>query len=149
MSARILKATYQPLGRADVPAAAEDLLRRTMARSVSGRPASMLDLAEQLRWLQHELGLPTSPLEVSGSAAPTPSDVGDRPRGPVMTTVNKDSRRAARAAKAGIGRGERDDDELRGAPVLGRRARMILIGAVLAAGVAAAVVVVLVVLGVL
>ena len=149
MSSRILKAAYQPLGRADVPAAAEELLRRAMARSDAGRPPSMLELAEQVRWLQHELGLPTSPLEVAGSAAPMASDIGDRPRGPVMTTVNKDSRRAARAAKAGIGRGERDDDELRGAPVLGRRARMLLIGAVLAAGAVAAVVVVLLILGVI
>jgi len=149
MSSRIIRATYQPLGRADVPAAAESLLQRVMSRSAAGRPTSMLDLAEQLRWLQQELGLPTSPLEVANAAVPMTSDLGDRPRGPVMTTVNKDSRRAARAAKAGIGRGERDDDELRGAPVMGRRARMILLGAVLAAGVVAATAVVLLVLGVI
>lgn len=149
MSSRILKAAYPTLGRADVPEAAEDLLRRSMARSASGRPASMLDLAEQLRWLQHELGLPTSPLEVAGAAAPMTSDLGDRPRGPVMTTVNKQSRRAERAAKAGIGRGDRDDDELRGPPVIGRQARMILVGAIAVAGLVAATVVVLLILGVI
>jgi serine/threonine protein kinase len=149
MSARILKATYQSLGRTDVPGAAEDLLRVAMARSPAGRPATMLELAEQVRWLQHELGLPTSPLEVSGSVPQLASDIGDRPRGPLMTTVNHDSRRAARAAKAGIGRGDRDDDEFRGGPVMGRRARMLLLAAVLAAGVIAAVVVVLLILGVI
>jgi len=97
MRERVLRAHYTPLHRPDVPPQVEQLLARTMAKDPEQRPSTMLQLAEELRRLQQELGLLPTPIDVaSGIAAPSagPQDG----RGPVISTVSRDSRRAARAA---------------------------------------------------
>ncbi|WP_170154364.1 serine/threonine-protein kinase [Protaetiibacter intestinalis] len=101
MISRIIRAHYTELGRADVPPAVEELLRSTMAKDPSKRPESMAALAEKLRWLQYELGQVPSPIEIAGGlGAGVSAASAGAPRGPVITTVNPDSRRAARAAAA-------------------------------------------------
>ncbi len=100
MIARIRQARLGAIPRDDVPEAVESVLRRTMARDPSQRQSSMLELAEQLRWAQVQLGLPTTPVEVGGETwgAVTVAESADR--GPVLPTVRADSRRAVRAAAA-------------------------------------------------
>ncbi|WP_272943374.1 protein kinase domain-containing protein [Salinibacterium sp. PAMC 21357] len=102
LRARIYKAAYTPLGRTDVPMAFEQFLARTMSRDPAKRPISMLAFAEEVRWMQYELGLPPTTIEVAAAewAAAAPVSFADNaPRGPVLTTVNKNSRRATRAQK--------------------------------------------------
>ena len=101
MRARVGRARYTPLRRPDVPGQVEQLLARTMAKDPAQRPQSMLQLAEELRWLQQELGLPQTTIDVASqawaaTAALAPDD--GRRRGPVVTTVNSTSRRSRRAA---------------------------------------------------
>ena len=101
MRARVGRARYTPLRRPDVPGQVEQLLARTMAKDPAQRPQSMLQLAEELRWLQQELGLPQTTIDVASQAwAATAALVPDdgRRRGPVVTTVNSTSRRSRRAA---------------------------------------------------
>lgn len=116
---RVAKARYTPIGRPDVPKEVEDLLAQTMARDPAERPQSMQVLGEELRWLQSGSGLPQTHLEIASAAwapevgVPAPGEQ----RGPVISTVNPDSRRARRAAKrresiraAGPVGGHPDDD---------------------------------------
>ena len=101
MRARVGRARYTPLRRPDVPGQVEQLLARTMAKDPAQRPQSMLQLAEELSWLQQELGLPQTTIDVASQAwAATAALVPDdgRRRGPVVTTVNSTSRRSRRAA---------------------------------------------------
>jgi len=98
---RILKTSYIPTGRADVPARLESALRTALAKDPSARHASMFAFAEELRWIQYELGVPPTALEVAATewaTATGPVDLGNNtPRGPVISTVSHDSRRALRA----------------------------------------------------
>lgn len=103
MRARISKATYTPLGRSDVPTMVESFLARTMSRDPAKRPVSMLAFAEEVRWMQQELGFAPTTIEVAASewAAAAPVSFADSsPRGPVLTTVKKESRRSRRASSA-------------------------------------------------
>jgi serine/threonine protein kinase len=103
MTARILKAVYTPTGRDDVPPRLENALRTALARDPGRRFATAQAFAEELRWVQYELGIPPTPIEVASpewARAAGLIDLDDRERrGPVVTTVNPDSRRAQRAAK--------------------------------------------------
>jgi len=98
---RILKTSYVPTGRADVPARLESALKKALAKDPSSRHASMLAFAEELRWIQYELGVPPTALEVAApewATASAPIDVESGAlRGPVISTVRHDSRRALRA----------------------------------------------------
>lgn len=98
---RIVKTNYIPTGRADVPARLESALKRALAKEPSSRHASMFAFAEELRWIQYELGLPPTALEVAATewaTAAGPVDfASDTLRGPVISTVRHDSRRALRA----------------------------------------------------
>ncbi len=98
---RIVKGNYVPTGRADVPARLEAALKSALAKEPTGRHSSMFAFAEELRWIQYELGVPPTALEVAApewAAASAPVDfASDAPRGPVMSTVRHDSRRALRA----------------------------------------------------
>lgn len=141
---RITRARPPAIGRPDVPAQVEALLQRTMTRDPSARPASMQALAEELRWLQYELGIPPTPFE-AGATAPalaSPEFVAaDAPRGPVITTVNRESRRARRAAASGVASRPSDDDGVvdavrRGRPVT---AVVVAVVAVVVVGVVAVV----------
>lgn len=139
MRSRVTRAHYTPLRRPDVPAQVEQLLARTMAKDPAQRPQSMLQLAEELRWLQQELGLPQTSIDVAdGAWAAPPSVVAeDGRRGPVVTTVAAESRRAARAARQ-TPTVSRDPDEV----VIGPRARRSWHPALIGGAAAAAAVVV-------
>ena len=138
LSARVAKAAYTPIGRHDVPDQLEDILARSMSRDPAKRPASMYAFAEELRLTQYGLGLPPTALEVAATewAAATPIDLADSvARGPVITTVNKNSRRAQRAA---LPTGMRQSDEASSAPKPSTSAAKAgLIGAGVAVGVLA------------
>jgi serine/threonine protein kinase len=101
LSARVAKAHYTPMGRTDVSEKLESILARSMSKDPAKRYESMYAFAEDLRWAQYELGMPPTALEVAApewAAAASPVSFADAARrGPVITTVNKDSRRAARA----------------------------------------------------
>jgi len=152
LTARIVKAKYTAIGRPDVPARIDDILARSMSKDPAARQESMYALAEELRWAQYEAGLPPTTLEVAApewAAAAAPVDfASSAPRGPVISTVDKNSRRAARAAQAYTARRAEDDG------VLPTRAaapwRAALIGGLVGAGVLAVIgVVILFALGVL
>ena len=138
LSARVAKAAYTPIGRHDVPDQLEDILARSMSRDPAKRPASMYAFAEELRLTQYGLGLPPTALEVAATewAAATPIDLADSvARGPVITTVNQNSRRAQRAA---LPTGMRQSDEASSAPKPSTSAAKAgLIGAGVAVGVLA------------
>ncbi|MEO7123027.1 MAG: serine/threonine-protein kinase [Lacisediminihabitans sp.] len=103
LSARIVKARYVPIGRADVSARVEGVLAKAMDREPSKRQESMYALAEELRWAQYDLGIAPTSLEIAApewAAAAAPINFGDTAaRGPVISTVNKNSRKAARAER--------------------------------------------------
>ena len=104
LSSRIEKAHYIPIGRDDVPARVEVILAKGMDKVPAKRQESMYALAEELRWAQYELGIAPTSLEAAApewAAAAAPIDFSDGvARGPIISTVNKNSRRAARAAAA-------------------------------------------------
>jgi serine/threonine protein kinase len=104
LSIRISKAHYIPIGREDVPARVEGILAKGMDRDPAKRQASLYALAEELRWAQYELGIAPTSLEAAApewATAAAPINFSDgAARGPVISTVNKNSRRAARATAA-------------------------------------------------
>ena len=116
LTARVLKAKYTPIGRPDVSPKVEQILARSMSKDPAARQESMYALGEELRWAQYELGIAPTTLEVAAAewaAAGAPVDfASSAPRGPVISTVNKDSRRAARAAQAYTARRNDDDGVL-------------------------------------
>jgi eukaryotic-like serine/threonine-protein kinase len=110
LMSRIARAKPQPIGRADVPASLDALLRRAMSRKPELRPASALDFVRELQVIETELGVNQTPLEVSMDewASATVSDMEDRTRlRPVASGSNgatptpRRRRRAIAAAAAG------------------------------------------------
>jgi eukaryotic-like serine/threonine-protein kinase len=151
IKSRILKAQYPPIGREDVPERVETVLATAMHKDPTQRYESLYDFAEALRWAQYELGIPPTTLEVASpewaSAAAPISFADNAARGPVITTVNENSRRIARAKQLAAREGKIDRDELpsRGAPSSMKSA---LIGAGIAVGAVAVIaVIVIVILG--
>ena len=82
LMSRIARAKPQPIGRADVPASLEQLLRRAMSRRPEQRPATALDFVRELQLVETELGVTQTPIEVSLDewALGTVSDMEDRTR---------------------------------------------------------------------
>lgn len=140
MRARVVKARYTPIGRPDVPQAVEELLARTMSKDPAKRPASMLVLAEELRRLQSQLGQMPSPLEIIAEqwtkehVSPF-SEAAAGQRGPVLSTVQPDSRRAVRAERELRDRAAAPADGLASDASAGARRRSLVIGAAVAVGV--------------
>ncbi len=62
---RILKATYTPIRRSDVPDELQTVLAKAMSRAPRDRQASAIALADDLRAVQSSLGLAVTPLEVA------------------------------------------------------------------------------------
>ncbi|WP_255447508.1 serine/threonine-protein kinase [Schumannella sp. 10F1B-5-1] len=97
---RVIAAKYVPTGRADVPPRLEQALATAMSKSPERRYATAHALAEELRWVQYELGLPPTTLEVAAPewarAGGTIDLADERHRGEVVTVVKPDSRSAAR-----------------------------------------------------
>ena len=146
LKSRIRKASYTSIGRGDVPERLEQVLARAMSRDPGARHATAADLAHDLQLVQHELGLPHTPMEVAvdewAAAGASVDFADDRARGPVRPSVAYESRRPARAAKA-VDRRPDEGTILAGAEPtrrLGTAARVALIagGALLVAGAGAA-----------
>lgn len=98
---RIVKSAYVRTGRTDIGVRFEEALKRSLSKDPSERFSSMFAFAEELRWIQYELGIAPTALEVAApewAAAAAPVDfASDAQRGPVISTVRTDSRRALRA----------------------------------------------------
>ena len=139
LTARVVKAKYTPTGRPDVTPKIEQVLALAMSKDPAARQESMHALGEELRWAQYELGIPPTALEVAATewaAAAAPVDfAASAPRGPVISTVNKESRRALRAAQAYTERRADDDGVLPSRQAAPWKAA--LIGALVGAGVLA------------
>lgn len=151
---RIRKGGYTPIGRADVPPRLEEVLRRSMSRDPAARQASAAEFAHELQLVQHELGLPHTPMEVAvdeWAAAGSAIDFSDdRQRGPIRPSVAYESRRPPRQAPQA--QRSPEGTVLAGAepPRGGRRLRTVLIvvgAAVVVAAIAATVAVLLVTAG--
>ena len=147
LSRRIVSARYTPLAPRGVPPRVDAVLSTAMHRDPSRRHVSMAEFGEQLRWAQYELGVAPTTLEVASPEWAAAAGFADASaRGPVITTVNPDSRRAGRAAAVASarppGRVRVDDGGFAPARARGGWLRPTLIGAgagvaVLAAGAAA------------
>src|SRR5690606_38591881 len=60
---RIARAKPLPIGRTDVPASLENLLRRCMSRRPDQRPASVLEVVRELQAIEAELAVPQTQIE--------------------------------------------------------------------------------------
>lgn len=65
---RIVKARFRPTGRADVPAALEEVLAGGLRRLPGDRFATAREVAEALQEVQRTLGEPVTPLEIPEDA---------------------------------------------------------------------------------
>lgn len=104
LMSRIARAKPQPIGRSDVPASLEALLRRAMSRRPENRPASVIELARELQTIEAELGVPQTPLEIAMDewALGTVADLEDRTRlRPVAGAATPAPRRRRRRAAGG------------------------------------------------
>ncbi len=150
LQARIIRGKLVPTGRADVPARVEAALARAMSSDPAKRFESMQAFAEELWWGQYELGIPPTTIEVAaaewaGAAAPVDFSTSAS-RGPVITTVRQDSRRAARAETLASAQ-RRRDEQLAAAPkkklsplaaaLIGAGAGVVVVGGVVVAVLAA------------
>ena len=112
LTQRIVRARYTALPMSGVPAIIDEILATAMDRDPARRFPSMAAFAERLRWAQYELGITPTAFEAASAewAAAAPVSFSDSgPRGPVITTVDPNSRRAARAAKEAPHPRDRDD----------------------------------------
>ena len=104
--ARINRAKPQPIGRGDVPASLEAVLRRAMSRKPEHRQSSVLEVIHELQAVETELGVPQTPLEVAMDdwALATVADLEDRTRirsgAPTGAVSSRRRRRRGGAAAA-------------------------------------------------
>lgn len=111
LMSRIARAKPQPIGRTDVPASLEALLKRAMSRRPDNRPASVIELVRELQTIEAELGVPQTPLEIAMDewALGTVADLEDRtrlrpvPGAAAAPAPRRRRRRAAGGEYAGIG----------------------------------------------
>ena len=139
---RIIKARYTAVPISGIPPIIDDIFATAMQRDPAKRFTSMAEFAERLRWAQYELGIHPTAFEAASAewAAAAPVSFSDSaPRGPVITTVAPDSRRAARAARPHAA--PRDRDDLPSTPRTKTRSPLVagVIGAVIGAAVLAGV----------
>jgi len=138
---RVIAAKYTPIGRSDVPARLEQALATAMSKDPAKRYATVHAFAEELRWVQYELGVPPTNLEVAATAwarAGGPIDLDDeRRRGDVVSVVQRDSRRDARERR----QAEQAEVDRDGLVIRDRRRGGALVPALIGAGVAVVVVV--------
>lgn len=102
---RIARAKPQAIGRPDVPASLEEVLRRAMSRKPENRPGSALELVRELQLVETELGMPQTPAEIAMDdwALGTVADEEDRTRlRPVATgsSPSRDGRKRRRRPAA-------------------------------------------------
>jgi Serine/threonine protein kinase len=111
LMSRIARAKPQPIGRPDVPASLEALLKRGMSRRPENRPASVIEFVRELQTIETELGVPQTPLEIAMDewALGTVADLEDRtrlrpvPGAGVAPQARRRRRRAADGDYAGVG----------------------------------------------
>ena len=105
LMSRIARAKAQPIGRGDVPASLEMLLKRAMSRRPEARPGSVIEFVRELQAIEAELGVPQTPLEIAMDewALGTVADLKDRTvLRPVPGARNSPApRRRRRSAAAG------------------------------------------------
>lgn len=136
LTKRILRAKYTPIPVQAMPQQVDDVLATAMSREPGRRFESMAAFADRLRQVQYELGFAVTPFEVispewAGAAPVRFSDASLR--GPVITTVAAESRRAARQSR----RLAPDTTDRDGLPVAAQRSGRVtagLIGAGAAVG---------------
>ena len=108
MAARIAKAKYTRIQREDVPEHLQLILARAMSHDPRQRPGSMFELATELSYVQYELGLIPTAIEVATddwSIAASDIDFDDATaRGPIASTVPHRTHRAPTQKRA-VGRG--------------------------------------------
>lgn len=142
LQSRIVKSKYVPTGRDDLGDRLEATLARTLDKNPAGRHASMFELAEELRWAQFELSLAPTALDVADetwAAAAVQVDFNSvMPRGPVLSTVNAESRRAARAQTLASAQRVKARATDEASPKSSNK-RSVILGAAIGAGVAAAI----------
>lgn len=112
LTERIIKARYTAVPVEGIPPIIDEIFAVAMHRDPAKRPASMAEFAERLRWAQYELGISPTAFEAASAewAAAAPVSFSDSTvRGPVITTVAPDSRRAVRAARPQASQRERDE----------------------------------------
>lgn len=104
LKARIRKAVYTPVGRADVPPELDAVLARALSRDPAARHPSAAAFAHDLQVIQHRMGLPHTPLEVAvdewATAGAHVDFADDHPRGPVRPAVTYASARPERRRAA-------------------------------------------------
>lgn len=103
---RIVKAHYTPVPVTGFPPMLDEILSTAMRRDPSARFSSMAEFADRLRWAQYQLGATPTAFEAASTewASAAPVNFADATqRGPVVTTVDPNSRRAARAARQDLG----------------------------------------------
>ena len=121
---RIARARPQPIGRADVPASLENLLRRAMSRRPELRPGSVLELVRELQLIETELGVPQTAIEVAMDdwALGTVADMEERTRlrpvagAPAASAGRRRRRSAERAPGSNPAGAVRDRDASGGVP---------------------------------
>lgn len=99
---RIAKARFTPISRPDASATLDAVLEGGMRRIPGDRYQSAGAFAEALQYVEREMGLPTTSLDlpVSGWAHLATPAAGESTRGPVRSTVQVESRRARGATGA-------------------------------------------------
>lgn len=136
---RILRASYSPITRSDVPDSIQGVLATAMARAPRERYPSALAFAEALRAVEVELGLPMTPLEVAEDvwAAPGVDFEDSSARGHIRAHVPTPSSRKARPNAELSGYARSDDEGIGASRRGGVRWGWIIAGAVvlLAAGI--------------
>lgn len=134
--ARIIKSKYVPTGRDDIGDRLAGALARALEKKPQDRFESMAAFAEELRWAQYDLGLPPTAFDVvetpwANASAPVSFDQ-ETARGPVISTVQRDSRRAERA-KALASAQRRQSHRTADAPGKKSSKRSVVTGAVIGA----------------
>lgn len=132
LTQRIVRARYTAVPVPGIPPIIDEILATAMNRDPARRYPSMADFAERLRWAQYELGIAPTAFEAASAewAAAAPVDFSDTSaRGPVITTVAADSRRAVRALAEPPPKPREEKRRRRLSPMLAG-----LIGAVVGAG---------------
>jgi eukaryotic-like serine/threonine-protein kinase len=105
LASRISRAKYTPIARPDVPQSLQQVLTRAMQRDPRQRQQSMEELAKELQYVQYELGLMPTALEVAGDGWNTASTEvnfnNTVVRGPVISTVPHESKRVKATGSSG------------------------------------------------
>jgi len=137
LAARISRAKYTRVEREDVPERLQQVLAKAMNRDPRQRQAHMLELATELQYVQYDLGLMPTALEVAGDGWNAASDEvnfnNTEARGPVVTTVAHESSRAKVQQKA-VAREVGDETFLRDLNTAPKRSKA-LVGLIVGASV--------------